>query len=286
MIVFTLTKVPNSLRGDLTKWCQEIQTGVYVGNFSARIRDLLWQRILENIGNGEATVVYTTNNELGYTFKTTRKDRKVVDFDGIPLMMQLANSPIPNRHGFSKAAKLHRMRKFAGFKREKVKSKNLVAIDIETTGLNIEIDNILSIGAVKRTQKGNLEEFYSLIKTKHKIPENVQKMTGLSNSLLLDKGEDLSLVLEKLKDFVGNSIITGYNVSFDINFLLKAFRSTNQDSLPNKILDLLPIVKRKNSFLSNYHLETVLQAFKIENKEPHQALSDARATLLLAEKII
>lgn len=41
MIVITLSKVPMSLRGDLTKWCQEVQTGVYVGNFSARIRDLL-----------------------------------------------------------------------------------------------------------------------------------------------------------------------------------------------------------------------------------------------------
>lgn len=42
MIVVTLTKVPQSLRGDLTKWYQEVQTGVYVGNVSARIRDLLW----------------------------------------------------------------------------------------------------------------------------------------------------------------------------------------------------------------------------------------------------
>ena len=32
MIVITLSKVPMSLRGDLTKWCQEVQTGVYVGN--------------------------------------------------------------------------------------------------------------------------------------------------------------------------------------------------------------------------------------------------------------
>ena len=58
MIVITLTKVSNSLRGDLTRWCQEVQTGVYVGNFSARIRDLLWIKIKENIGQGEATLIY------------------------------------------------------------------------------------------------------------------------------------------------------------------------------------------------------------------------------------
>lgn len=89
MIVITLSKVPMSLRGDLTKWCQEVQTGVYVGNFSARIRDLLWERITKSIGNGEATLIYSTNNELGYTFRTTRKDKQVINFDGLPFIKHL-----------------------------------------------------------------------------------------------------------------------------------------------------------------------------------------------------
>lgn len=45
MIVITLSKTPASLRGDLTKWCQEIQTGIYVGNVNAKVRDLLWERV-------------------------------------------------------------------------------------------------------------------------------------------------------------------------------------------------------------------------------------------------
>ena len=45
MTVITLKKVPASLRGDLTKWMQEIATGVYVGNFSTRVRQYLWERI-------------------------------------------------------------------------------------------------------------------------------------------------------------------------------------------------------------------------------------------------
>ncbi len=45
MTVVTLSKVPPSLRGDLTKWMQEIATGVYVGNFNTRVREQLWERI-------------------------------------------------------------------------------------------------------------------------------------------------------------------------------------------------------------------------------------------------
>lgn len=90
--------MPASLRGDLTKWCQEIQTGVYVGNVNARIREKLWERINDNIGQGEATLVYNYNNELGYTFRTTRKDRRVIDADGIPLMQSLIQQPTKRRH--------------------------------------------------------------------------------------------------------------------------------------------------------------------------------------------
>lgn len=107
VIVITLTKVPSSLRGDLTKWCQEIQTGVYVGNVNARVRERLWERINKNIGQGEATLVYNTNNELGYTFRTTRRDIEVVDAEGIPLVKSLVKVDNCRRHGFSNAYKFH-----------------------------------------------------------------------------------------------------------------------------------------------------------------------------------
>lgn len=136
MIVITLTKVPAALRGDLTKWYQEIQTGVYVGNVSARIRAQLWERILKTIGQGEATMVYNAQNELGYQFKTTRQDRQVVDFDGIPLMMHLTAAPGVSRHGFSKAAKFHRARVMTRQTNQPRLHKEtaVVAVDVETTG--------------------------------------------------------------------------------------------------------------------------------------------------------
>ena len=43
--VITLKKVPQALRGDLTKWMQEITTGVYIGNFNTKVREKLWKRV-------------------------------------------------------------------------------------------------------------------------------------------------------------------------------------------------------------------------------------------------
>ena len=88
MVVVTLTDCPPKLRGDLTKWLMEINTGVYVGKVSARIREILWTRICENLSQGRATMVYNTNNEQGMEFCVHNSSWKPVDFDGIQLVMR------------------------------------------------------------------------------------------------------------------------------------------------------------------------------------------------------
>ncbi|WP_261810838.1 type I-E CRISPR-associated endoribonuclease Cas2e [Levilactobacillus humaensis] len=252
MIVVTLTKVPRSLRGDLTKWYQEIQTGVYVGNVSARIRDMLWDRIMKNIGHGEATMVYNSNNELGYTFRTTRKDRDVVDFDGIPLMMHLNEATGPVKHGFSNAAKFHQAkvmtRKLAN-KKPVAAPPTLIAIDLETTGLDPIEDEIMAIGAVKRVQGRPIERFYQLIQIDKPIPKNVMSLTGLTSELLNEKGVSLAAGLQGLKTFIGDTPLIGYNLHFDETFLTAGFKRNGLPDLGNRMVDLMPVVKKANKFL-------------------------------------
>lgn len=85
--VITLKNVPNSLRGDLTRWMQEIATGVYVGNYNSKVREYLWKRISEMVKEGEATISFSCRNEVGYSFSTCNTERQIVDFDGIPLVL-------------------------------------------------------------------------------------------------------------------------------------------------------------------------------------------------------
>lgn len=68
LAVIILKKVPQALRGDLTKWMQEISTGIYVGNLNTRIREELWQRVIDNVKDGEAIISYYKRGELGYDF--------------------------------------------------------------------------------------------------------------------------------------------------------------------------------------------------------------------------
>lgn len=286
MIVITLSKIPMSLRGDLTKWCQEIQTGVYVGNVNAKVRDLLWQRIQKNIGNGEATLVYNTNNELGYTFRTTRTDKQVVDYDGIPFLMQLKSKPQID-YGFSNAAKFRKARSSKYLKKRiDFNFSKFVVIDIETTGVDPNKDKIISVGAIKTNEKQKPFFFYKLVKIDSKIPKRISDLTDITDSLLDEKGISLHSVLKQLKNFIGDRVIIGYNLPFDINFLELAFKKVNEERMFNSTKDILPVIKRANKFLDDYHLNTVLEEYDINNRKPHNAKWDAEATWKLVARFI
>lgn len=140
LTVITITNAPNSLRGDLTKWMQEIAVGVYVGNFNSRIREKLWKRVTESIGKGQATMSFAARNEIGYDFMMHQAHRQTINHDGIPLVyipVETTTDKSTIQKGFSNAAKFRKVDQITKSKvRKSIVYKNYVVLDIETDGLN------------------------------------------------------------------------------------------------------------------------------------------------------
>lgn len=286
LTVVTLTNAPNSLRGDLTKWMQEIATGVYVGNFNVKVREKLWARILENIGDGEATISYAYRNEIGYKFDTYNTKREAIDFEGLPLVIvREDNKEIKTnlKSGFSKASKMRKAKKFSQNKKTLTR-KSYVVLDIETDGLDYKKNNIIEIGAVK-FEKGKNEEFHALIKIENKLPQQIINLTKIDDDLLKEKGRDLEEVLNEFLNFIGDLPLIGYNLNFDIMFINKALKNFGLGQLLNKKYDLLEYVKKENKYLGSYKLENILEEYGINEKVPHRALEDARLTYKLSSKV-
>jgi len=87
MVTIVLEKVSRSLRGELTRWLVEVDTGVFVGRVSARVRELLWQEVIKKVGDGRAALVWSTNNEQGFRITLWNYvDREVVAIDGVELV--------------------------------------------------------------------------------------------------------------------------------------------------------------------------------------------------------
>ncbi|MDU1177337.1 DNA polymerase III polC-type [Peptoniphilus harei] len=285
--VITLSKVPSSLRGDLTKWLQEVASGVYVGNLNTKVREKLWDRVKDNLKDGEATISYYYRNEIGYKFETINGDREVLDSEGLPLVLikkEIKEKDKSLKEGFSKAAQF---KKIKNIEHSKVKKsinkkdiKKYAVLDLETDGLNPVHDNIIEIGVVKVGEKQ--ENFQRFIKIEGKLPEEIKKLTRIDDEMLEEKGIPLKRALEEFIDFIGDTRILGYNVAFDIKFLNSSLEKEGLAKINNKVYDIMQFVKKDNLFLNNYKLETVLKSYSIDEEVPHRALEDA----ILEEKLI
>ncbi|MER1900469.1 type I-E CRISPR-associated endoribonuclease Cas2e, partial [Proteus mirabilis] len=88
MIVVVTEAVPPRLRGRLAVWLLEVRAGVYVGNVSARIREMIWQQINEFAEDGNVVMAWGTNTESGFDFQTYGENRREpIDFDGLRLVL-------------------------------------------------------------------------------------------------------------------------------------------------------------------------------------------------------
>ncbi len=84
MLVIVVESAPPRLRGRLAVWLVEVRAGVYVGNLSARVREMIWKQIEEGLGSGNAAMIWKTNTESGFDFLTLGPNRRIpCEMDGI-----------------------------------------------------------------------------------------------------------------------------------------------------------------------------------------------------------
>lgn len=87
MVTVVTEAVPPRLRGRLAVWLLEVRAGVYVGDVSRRIREMIWNQIAELAEEGSVVMVWATNTESGFDFVTYGENRRMpVDFDGLRLV--------------------------------------------------------------------------------------------------------------------------------------------------------------------------------------------------------
>ena len=296
MIVIMLSDCPPKVRGDLSKWLCEINTGVFVGNVSSRVREEVWQRICENIKSGQATMVFSAPGEQKMDFRVHNTTWEPVDLDGIKLMRR----PLPaarksdgaekeeQRHqgAKSRAEQLYMAERMAKARAKKQFQEGYVVLDIETTGTSLEKDEIIEIGALKVESGAVTEEFSMLTRINGEIPVEIQKLTGITEKDLQSMGRPLEEVLEKLFEFAGNRIIVGHNVTFDYNFIRAACRKMKLEMrLETASRDTLAWSRRKIKGVGSYQLEALMKHLGYEVSNAHRALADCYLTWQLYQKL-
>ncbi len=87
MLVIDVENAPPRLRGRLAVWLLEVRAGVYVGKFSVKVRDMIWEQVEEGIGPGSAVMAWSAPTESGFDFKTLGPNRRIPrEMDGIQVV--------------------------------------------------------------------------------------------------------------------------------------------------------------------------------------------------------
>ena len=149
---------------------------------------------------------------------------------------------------------------------------SIVALDIETTGLDPAKDAIIEIGAVRFNGHRVEAEWSTLINPHRPISPFITQLTGISNEMVRN-APTLSSVLQDLVDFVGECPVLGHNVRFDLSFLQRSNILRYND-----VLDTYELAAVLLPTASRYNLGALGQAMGILLPATHRALDDARVT--------
>lgn len=94
MMVVVITNAPPRLRGRLAAWLLEVRAGVYVGDYAARTREIIWDQVQAGLEDGDAVMIWKAPTDQGYDFATHGSNRRMpVDFDGLKLVSFLPEKP-------------------------------------------------------------------------------------------------------------------------------------------------------------------------------------------------
>ncbi|KAF1085546.1 DNA polymerase III PolC-type [Sporotomaculum syntrophicum] len=293
MVVITLTDCPAALRGVLTKWLLEINPGVFVGRVNARVRENIWALVKKFAKNGRATMVFNASNEQRLDFRVHNSEWEPIDFDGIKLILHPSPARVKKlsalRLGYSKASKRRLAKQAANRANSRPPAKypsSYAVIDIETTGLSPEKNEIIEIGAVKIVEHEVIDTFEVLVASNSVIPPNIERLTGITGQLIEKEGLEPVMALKSFIEFIGVYPLVAHNMSFDMGFLNAACAKHGVGLIANELIDTLELSKKYVLGVKNYSLKNLAEKFQIETNTSHRSLADCLTIHMLYEKLI
>ena len=151
---------------------------------------------------------------------------------------------------------------------------SFTVIDIETTGLSKSNDEIVELAAIKYRNGVEVDKFVSLVKPKFGIPEDVIAIHHITNRMVLFSPR-IEQVLPEFLAFLGDDLLVGHNVNFDVGFIEVASRRLGYD--PEwKYVDTISVAKKLYPGLENYKQATVMNAIGYRQAVAHRAEEDCR----------
>ena len=155
-------------------------------------------------------------------------------------------------------------------------STTYVAIDIETTGLNADEEEIIEVGMVTFRDGAVVDEWSSLVSPRKSIPEFITGLTGITQ-FMVDEAPSFGSIRSEISRRLGDSTLVGHNIGFDLEFLY-----AQNLALANRRFDTLALATILLPSAGRYGLAALAIALELpsaQGAQEHRALYDARRTV-------
>ncbi|MHB8071104.1 MAG: exonuclease domain-containing protein [Candidatus Cryosericum sp.] len=148
-----------------------------------------------------------------------------------------------------------------------------VAVDIETTGFDPSVDEIIELAAVRVVNDEPIDAFSSLVRTRNPIPSFIRDLTGITDGMVA-KAPPVDDVLPQFCGFVSTDLVLGHNVNFDINFIYDTLMEHSSRAFENDFVDLMRITRKMVPELEDHRLQTVCRHFNVDTTGHHRGAKD------------
>ncbi|TDL97800.1 hypothetical protein ERX27_05955 [Macrococcus brunensis] len=150
-------------------------------------------------------------------------------------------------------------------------------VDIETTGNNIAVDDIIQIGIVIMNDMTIIDCYDSYVYTDQPIPPFIESLTGITDDMVRQAPtfrEIMPDVLALLQD----KVFVAHNINFDLNFLTGLFDKAGVTFQPRHCIDTVDLFKIVYPDAESYQLSALAETLGIRLDDAHSAIADAQAT--------
>ena len=148
--------------------------------------------------------------------------------------------------------------------------------DFETTGTSARNDKVIEIGIVKLSKGKVTDTFSSFINPGRPVPFFITQITGITNSDVQD-APYFDEVYYKIKEFIGDSILTAHNLNFDHSFLKHECANYELEFPKNEAICTLRLARRLYPQLPSKSLGNLVKQLRIRHRDVHRGLGDASA---------
>ncbi|UQS85717.1 PolC-type DNA polymerase III [Apilactobacillus apisilvae] len=152
-----------------------------------------------------------------------------------------------------------------------------VVFDIETTGLSAIYDKVIEVSAVKMKHNNVLSQFEEFIDPGFHLSDFTTQLTSITDEMVHGSKSEED-VFKLFRDFCGDAVVVGHNVTFDVGFMNVGYSKYGMDEIKNPIIDTLPLARFLYPNFKSYRLNTLAKKFDVSLEHHHRAVFDAEST--------